>query len=206
VQHCDPHPGNVLLRNADGQLQVVLIDHGLYQTLSEEFRLDYVNFWFYGIGQDQQSAVEKFCDKYGVRHPDLFARLMKFQFVADRLELDVQTNEAGDEIVGVKTGEATKRAMHHIDSLSCDEKKRWRQLFEQMPPELRLVLRNNALARGLNQLLGANIDRLLIQGDIVESVLMQRDDIAQPSLAARAMYHIRLQIYSILAYVFSFFV
>ena len=29
--HCDPHPGNVLVRkNANGKEEIVLLDHGLY--------------------------------------------------------------------------------------------------------------------------------------------------------------------------------
>jgi len=29
--HCDPHPGNVLVRNnANGKLELALLDHGLY--------------------------------------------------------------------------------------------------------------------------------------------------------------------------------
>ena len=30
--HCDPHPGNVLVNNDYGEVQVVLLDHGLYQV------------------------------------------------------------------------------------------------------------------------------------------------------------------------------
>ena len=31
--HCDPHPGNVLVNNNQGEVQVVLLDHGLYQVM-----------------------------------------------------------------------------------------------------------------------------------------------------------------------------
>lgn len=36
--HCDPHPGNVLVRVANGAPQIVLLDHGLYRELDDEFR------------------------------------------------------------------------------------------------------------------------------------------------------------------------
>lgn len=42
--HCDPHPGNVLVRpnpSNPKQPQIVLIDHGLYIPLSEKFRQQY---------------------------------------------------------------------------------------------------------------------------------------------------------------------
>jgi len=30
--HCDPHPGNVLVKNTPKGVQLVLLDHGLYQV------------------------------------------------------------------------------------------------------------------------------------------------------------------------------
>ena len=44
--HADPHPANVLVRRgAGGAPQLVLLDHGLYQALSDDFRLDYARLW-----------------------------------------------------------------------------------------------------------------------------------------------------------------
>lgn len=48
VVHCDPHAGNMLVVNspADHRLpQLVILDHGLYRTLDEEFRLLYCKMW-----------------------------------------------------------------------------------------------------------------------------------------------------------------
>lgn len=40
--HCDPHPGNVLVRkNSKGRAELVLLDHGLYRDLDREFRYKY---------------------------------------------------------------------------------------------------------------------------------------------------------------------
>jgi aarF domain-containing kinase len=63
--HCDPHPGNILVRKhptKKGKPQIVsvlddarnrgleadqeiLIDHGLYITLDQQFREDYCTLW-----------------------------------------------------------------------------------------------------------------------------------------------------------------
>jgi len=46
--HCDPHPANVLLRPHPlnpRKPQVVLVDHGLYKTLSPDFRITYAKLW-----------------------------------------------------------------------------------------------------------------------------------------------------------------
>jgi len=36
--HCDPHPGNLLVRKCEGQDQIVLIDFGLCIQMSPQFR------------------------------------------------------------------------------------------------------------------------------------------------------------------------
>ena len=35
--HCDAHPGNIFIRKKDNSLghQIVLLDHGLYRTISK---------------------------------------------------------------------------------------------------------------------------------------------------------------------------
>ncbi|KAJ1929628.1 hypothetical protein IWQ60_001005 [Tieghemiomyces parasiticus] len=48
--HCDPHPGNILVRPAHRtdsgyNFDLALLDHGLYRELSSEFRLDYARMW-----------------------------------------------------------------------------------------------------------------------------------------------------------------
>uniref|UniRef100_A0A915L536 ABC1 atypical kinase-like domain-containing protein n=1 Tax=Romanomermis culicivorax TaxID=13658 RepID=A0A915L536_ROMCU len=44
--HCDPHPGNVLVNKSHSKgLQIVLLDHGLYTILDEDFRLNYSKLW-----------------------------------------------------------------------------------------------------------------------------------------------------------------
>lgn len=46
--HCDPHPGNILVRrnpSSPKKPQIVLVDHGLYITLSEKFKREYSTLW-----------------------------------------------------------------------------------------------------------------------------------------------------------------
>ena len=53
--HCDPHPGNLLIRpikQSKGEFEIVLLDHGLYQSLSEEFRYNYANIWMSILEKD----------------------------------------------------------------------------------------------------------------------------------------------------------
>lgn len=48
--HCDPHPGNIFVRKnpdpkAKNKEQLVLLDHGLYRELEEDFRKTYCDLW-----------------------------------------------------------------------------------------------------------------------------------------------------------------
>ncbi|BFZ11791.1 hypothetical protein BsWGS_14830 [Bradybaena similaris] len=52
--HCDPHPGNVLVKNTRHGPQIVLLDHGLYQTLTDDFRMHYSKMWMAMINADTE--------------------------------------------------------------------------------------------------------------------------------------------------------
>ena len=43
--HCDPHPGNVLIQKGKSGPRVILLDHGLYESTSDEFRYHYALLW-----------------------------------------------------------------------------------------------------------------------------------------------------------------
>lgn len=48
TKSCDPHPANVLLREhptKKGKPQIVLVDHGLYKQIDDEFRITYARLW-----------------------------------------------------------------------------------------------------------------------------------------------------------------
>jgi len=64
--HCDPHPGNVLVRkNTGGSTEIVLLDHGLYTQLNNQFRYDYADFWSAIINTDVE-AIKSSAEKLGV--------------------------------------------------------------------------------------------------------------------------------------------
>ena len=75
--HADPHPANVLVRRgAGGAPQLVLLDHGLYQALSDDFRLDYARLWRAIVFADVEE-IERRCQKLnaGAMYPLLAAML-----------------------------------------------------------------------------------------------------------------------------------
>lgn len=63
--HSDPHPGNILVRNRDSQAEIVLLDHGLYADLTDEFRWNYSKLWL-AILDGDRPAMKEYCTRLGV--------------------------------------------------------------------------------------------------------------------------------------------
>jgi len=51
--HSDPHPGNILVKKTPKGVDIVLLDHGLYAELSNEFRWEYSKLWFSILNKDK---------------------------------------------------------------------------------------------------------------------------------------------------------
>lgn len=63
--HCDPHPANVLIREKNGKPQMVLLDHGLYKQLDDDFRIRYALLWRSLMMADVR-AIKEACSSLGV--------------------------------------------------------------------------------------------------------------------------------------------
>ena len=62
--HSDPHPGNLFVRKeiVNGKLitRLVLLDHGLYRDLDDNFRINYCSLWRGLITQNKEILMESF--------------------------------------------------------------------------------------------------------------------------------------------------
>ena len=66
--HCDAHPGNIMVRpNPDDHKnpQIVLLDHGFYCTLKDDFRKDFCRLW-YALNTFDYVTVKEVSDKLGM--------------------------------------------------------------------------------------------------------------------------------------------
>lgn len=73
--HCDPHPGNIIVRPHPSNPkypQLVLLDHGLYVRVKESFRREYATLWR-GLLAADWDAIERVTTSWGIGTPDLFA-------------------------------------------------------------------------------------------------------------------------------------
>lgn len=79
--HADPHAGNIMIERTTGK--VILLDHGLYQKMSDSFRQDYAEFTK-AVYRKDDVTVKRLCERLSI-HDDqelfvsiLFSRFWKF--------------------------------------------------------------------------------------------------------------------------------
>ncbi|KAI9904079.1 hypothetical protein N3K66_000608 [Trichothecium roseum] len=155
VVHCDPHPGNIFIRRLpSGKAEVVLIDHGLYVYLTDEFRHQYDVFWKALMTFDNKTMADV-TSQWGIKATDLFAS-------ATLLRPYENTKEEFDrEFAGMTSSERhyamQKKMKQGIRDILADEDK-W-------PKELIFLGRNMRIVQGNNQYLGSPVNRVKMMGE-----------------------------------------
>ncbi|KAF7300983.1 ABC1 domain-containing protein [Mycena indigotica] len=158
--HCDPHPGNVLIRphpQRPSRPQLVLLDHGLYVQLTEDFRRDWCSIWE-GMLAGEWSVVERVTRKWGVGMPDLFASAVL-----------MRPTRLGR---GRPPPDPTKPKRKPIDEMTNYERsvmmkaqlKGFLLDTDRMPKVLIFLLRNMRMVQGNNQALNSPVNRIKITG------------------------------------------
>ncbi|XP_067894704.1 aarF domain-containing protein kinase 1 isoform X2 [Heterodontus francisci] len=136
--HCDPHPGNVLVRKSPqtNKGEIVLLDHGLYQNLTEEFRLDYCHLWHSLIKTDMQ-GIEMYSKRLGAGelYP-LFACMLTARSWASITKGIDQTPVSKNEDVEIRVN-----AAKYLTSIN--------ELLNKVPRQMLLLLKTNDLLRGI---------------------------------------------------------
>ncbi|XP_054547874.1 aarF domain-containing protein kinase 1 isoform X2 [Talpa occidentalis] len=141
--HCDPHPGNVLVRKHPdtGKTEVILLDHGLYQVLTEEFRLDYCHLWQSLIWTDMK-RVKKYSQRLGAGdlYP-LFACML--------------TARSWDSVIrGIGQAPVTATEDLEIRNNAANYLPQISQLLNHVPRQMLLIFKTNDLLRGIEASLG----------------------------------------------------
>lgn len=141
--HCDPHPGNVLVRKGPdtGKVEIVLLDHGLYQVLTEEFRLDYCNLWQSLIWTDMEK-VKKCCHRLGAGD---FYPLLACMLTA-RSWNSVNRGISQAPVTASENIEIRNNAATYLPQIS--------QLLNRVPRQMLLIFKTNDLLRGIEATLG----------------------------------------------------
>ncbi|KAM0257674.1 hypothetical protein ACHAQJ_004238 [Trichoderma viride] len=151
--HCDPHPGNMFVRRlSSGKPQVVLIDHGLYVSLSDDLRRQYARFWKSLLTGDQK-GLDEVSAAWGMKTSDAWADT----FMSREKKPD-PTDETSEE--------RSERIIGEAGSFFGEE-----GLY---PRELIFLERNLALVQGSNRFYDSPVNRLGMIGR--SAMLNLRDD------------------------------
>ncbi|XP_050517846.1 uncharacterized aarF domain-containing protein kinase 5 [Diabrotica virgifera virgifera] len=142
--HGDPHPGNVLVRKVNGNAQLVLLDHGLYQEVSAKDRIALSHFWKAIVLRDHRNMM-KYSNELGVKDYEVFAEILtQSPLKAQGFQLKVHLSEEDLQHL-------TEIAKNRFDTvMAC---------LKQMPRSLLLVLRNLNTIRAIAYQHGNPIDR-----------------------------------------------
>lgn len=136
--HCDPHPGNVLVRKCprSKKTEIVLLDHGLYQVLQPDFRLDYCRLW-QALIQGDMRGVERYSLRLGAGplYP-LFACVL-----TARSWTAVNAGISSLPVTPSEDNEIRTNAGLYLPQIS--------ELLNRVPRQMLLLLKTNDLLRGI---------------------------------------------------------
>ncbi len=158
--HCDPHPGNCLIRRGkNGKPEMVLVDHGLYKRLDNDFRIVYAELWRSLMMADLE-GIEQACKQLGVQNMyPLFAAML--------------TARPYDEIIErSKTGSLAKRLPKQESQADKAVIRGYAKQFLSeivallgiLPPQMLLLLKMNDCLRHIDMALESPANTLVIAG------------------------------------------
>ncbi|KAF4626689.1 hypothetical protein G7Y89_g11467 [Cudoniella acicularis] len=170
--HCDPHPGNIFIRRKpNGQAELVLIDHGLYVSMSPKFRHEYCQFWK-AIMTFDNDTLSEITSAWGVKAPDLFASatLMRPYEGGDSSTRNRITADLKGQTPAERHYEVQERMRQGIRDILSEE--------ENFPRELLFIGRNMRIVQGNNQFLGSPVNRIKMTGSWASRSLVDSKDLS----------------------------
>ncbi|KAI9096656.1 ABC1 family-domain-containing protein [Phlyctochytrium arcticum] len=156
--HCDPHPGNILIRDHPRTLlgkkkpQIVLLDHGLYVQCADTFRHDYAMFWK-SLFLGDTKTLKEIATNWGIHSVELFASstLQKPWTPNKVIHVDPHINSMNELF------EKQQKMKETVRNFLKDT--------ELVPKELIFLGRNMNLVRANNKSLGSPVNRINIMAN-----------------------------------------
>lgn len=183
----DGHAGNVLIRphphaKRKGDHQVVLIDHGLYVTLSDKFRKEYAELWR-AIFTVDMKTLDKITAAWGMGagSSELFASatLMRPWSNPHKKRDGSEDENKAREWEGLSAKEIEKRKQQQRLQKQKDVINNFLVKVELVPKELIFVARSMRIVQANNQALSSPVNRINILARHAADALITT---SQPSL------------------------
>nr|XP_033790753.1 uncharacterized aarF domain-containing protein kinase 5 isoform X3 [Geotrypetes seraphini] len=157
--HADPHPGNVLVRKGpNGKAELILLDHGLYEFLSERDRRALCRLWR-SIILRREAAMKKHSSELGVKDYFLFCEILM------QRPIRMGTLQLSNILTREETTYMQDMAKDHFNQIM--------QVLKDLPRPMLLIFRNINTVRSINIALGAPVDRYFLMAKRLEMVSMR---------------------------------
>jgi aarF domain-containing kinase len=163
--HSDPHPGNMFVRKrknakSGDDLELVILDHGIYTTLPEETRLSYAKLWR-GILSQDEPMIRESAKELGADFYELFAAIIVNRTYDDIIKKDqlVNTKSRLGEQKNTEEKDAIKQyaLYYHKDIV---------HILDVIKRELLLVLKTNNYLKSIDARLGNPNNSFTIINDV----------------------------------------
>eukprot|EP00892_Ulva_mutabilis_P001947 jgi/Ulvmu1/11753/UM008_0167.1 len=151
--HCDPHAANMLVRRGPGRgVQLVLLDHGLYRQIGDEFRYRYAALWHALIFADIEAIREHATAMNAGEMYPLFASMLTLRPWA-RLQ------KRSFENLRTASGEEDNE---ELKGYARKYQREISELLRRVPRELLLLLKTNDCLRSIDADLGRPLNAVSI--------------------------------------------
>ncbi|KAI9326710.1 ABC1-domain-containing protein [Obelidium mucronatum] len=193
--HCDPHPGNILLRpnpQNPSNPQIVLLDHGLYIQSSPDFTRDYTRLWTSLFSHDL-SAVEEIVTRWGINDVQLFAIGTLQKPWSQKKGINGSTVvDIMDKLPSLSDDpEVRKKDMYERQMKMKERARQYLADTDKVPRELIFIGRNLNIVRSNNKIYGSPVNRInLTCAWAVKTLKTQEASTLEPTFLSSFTYSI----------------
>ncbi|XP_055837635.1 uncharacterized aarF domain-containing protein kinase 5 [Episyrphus balteatus] len=144
--HADPHPGNIFVRKAKNSnaSELVILDHGLYETVPEKVRLALCDFWEATVLRDEK-RMKRSASALNINEYKNFAQVL-FQVPFEINGGQVKTKLSDEDI-------------KYMQLVARNNFDRIMQTLREMPRNMLFVVRNLNTIRAISRHHGDVVDR-----------------------------------------------
>lgn len=144
--HADPHPGNILIRKqSNGEAEVVILDHGLYQPLPTSVRQPLCRLWKAIVIGDHKQMKDNSA-QLGVTDHLLFAEMLMQRPVGGEGTISLKEVLSAEEFEYMQ-----KMAASRFDQID--------RTLRELPRQMLLIIRNVNTIRSITKEHGDVVDR-----------------------------------------------
>lgn len=160
-------------------MQLVLIDHGLYISETESFRLQYCQFWKAILTWDNKS-LNKIASEWGVQFPDILASATLLSPYKGAPPPDFESLKDADDSYKAQIAIRDKLRNFLTDT-------------EKLPLELIFLGRNMRIVQATNQLLGSPVNRPSLMANWASRGLIVKDNLTWKEKVSGWIDHLKFK-------------